>query len=443
MAEEIVFNYDDYVQRNRIYPDFYDVKSFHNQSAMLKLRKTIKERFNDYEVAMEMLRNRTTKRYFQRTYAAQTEVQSYSVKAFPAYKFILPETLADDWASTVDWHKEWPTRDHSLHQPLSAYIVQRLLGFGNVEKSLLTPNGRLLPLCADKLLNSAGTEYIRKYFESLYPDFQNWDSAQKQTWATYLFYESAVVAALFHDMGYPWQFVNRLKEHIDFADYLDEEIANLGSGDSIFNYLENHLLALPFNAYQSITDQLSEPEIRSIKEVMHKAYIKSHGFPGALAFTALTNATFTYPTPFTHEAATTKLKMEMAAVAILMHDMEGLYRKGDKCFHLSFDVDPLSCIIAMADVLEEFERPSASFENDDNNHEGIVHITYKVPCVGTNLTIEGGIFKVEYLYKTDDDADSCRKRRKEEIDNYFGIGKGFIDLTTLGITNIACDTLKV
>lgn len=440
MVDEIVFNYKDFVLNKQSYPDYYTAVSFHNQSALLELKNTVNRRYNDYEAAMNMLKKRTTKHYFQKIYSAQTDVQSYSFKSFPAYKFILPETLADDWASTVDWHKEWATRDHSLHQPLSAYIVQRLLGFGNADKSLLTPNGRLLSLCADKLLNSAGTEYIRKYFVEIYPDFQDWYPDQKKIWATCLFYETAVVAALFHDMGYPWQFVNRLKEHIGFANYIDKENTDLGSGDSIFDYLKSHLLCMPFNAYRPINDQTTMEDIQNIKDVMHRAYIKSHGLPGALAFTALTNQTFSFPEPLSHNAATTKLKMEMAAVAILMHDMEGMYREGDKCFHLSFDVDPLSCIIAMSDVLEEFERPSASFENDFNGHDGIVHIKYKVPCVATDLKIENSNMKIVYQYNTLEDANNSRKRRKEEINNYFGIGSGFIDLSALGISQVDCDT---
>ena len=98
MVDEIVFNYKDFVLNKQSYPDYYTAVSFHNQSALLELKNTVNGRYNDYEAAMNMLKKRTTKHYFQKIYSAQTDVQSYSFKSFPAYKFILPETLADDWA---------------------------------------------------------------------------------------------------------------------------------------------------------------------------------------------------------------------------------------------------------------------------------------------------------------------------------------------------------
>lgn len=440
----MTFNYLEFAKGKLDYPDSYGVTRFHNQKALSDFKEELQKIdgfCNDYDVAMSRLQQRTTSKYFQKVYAAQTRAQSYAMLSFPAYKFLLPETLADDWNSTVDWHKLHATRDHSLHQPLTAYLVQNLLGFGNANESLLTPNGRLLDICTKNLLNSPRTEYIRSYFNNLYPEFQYWEPAKKELWASRLFYEVAVVAAFFHDIGYPWQFVQRLRNHIKHGDYIKSD-TNLERGDSLYTFVQDRLLRYPFLGYSSHEGDRANPDGVDVEEVMNKAYIKTHGFPGALAFLSLADKTFKFPDIWDHNAATTKLKIEWAAVAILMHDMEGMYRDGHKYLRLSFDVDPLSCIIAMADVLEEFERPSANFENDMDGHVDIVYLTYSVPCIATHLSIEGTELKILYEYSRLEDAVKSEWYRKKEIRNYFEPEIGFIDLSTLGIDKIECTTFS-
>lgn len=444
MDDKITFSYADFVSNKLDYPDSYEVARFHNQNGLSKFKEELKGidgYCNDYDTAMTRLKQRTTSKYFQKVYAAQTRAQSYATLSFPAYKFLLPETLADDWNSTVDWHKAHATRDHSLHQPLTAYIVQNLLGYGDSSKSLLTPKGRLLDICTNNLLNSPRTEYIRKYYQNIYPEFNQWDIVKKKLWARKLFYEVAVVSAYFHDIGYPWQFVQRLKSHIKIGDYTKSD-TNLERGNSLYTYVQKRLLVNPFFGYSpfNVGDK-ENADGYNVEDVMSEAYRKSHGFPGALAFLALTDKTFTFPNVLDHNASTTILKTEWAAVAIMMHDLEGLYRDGHKYLKLSFDVDPLSCIIAMADVLEEFERPSASFENDDDDHAGVVQLTYSVPCIATHLSVVGAELNITYEYSKPEDAVKNEEYRKKEIKRYFEPGIGFIDLSALGIDKTVCNTI--
>ena len=54
-------------------------------------------------------------------------------------------------------------------------------------------------------------------------------------------------------------------------------------------------------------------------------------------------------------------------MAVMMHDMKKVYWGNNgmatlpenKHLRLRFDVDPLSCVITLADVLQDFERPCA------------------------------------------------------------------------------------
>ena len=81
----------------------------------------------------------------------------YSQLAIPAYRFILPEVLADDWLATVGWHKF--NRDHVLHQPLTAYIVLKLLtGGGDAGQAFMVDDGvSLLDACVNEILKWEGT----------------------------------------------------------------------------------------------------------------------------------------------------------------------------------------------------------------------------------------------------------------------------------------------
>lgn len=96
----------------------------------------------------------------------------------------------------------------------------------------------------------------------------------------------------------------------------------------------------------------------------------------------------------------------------------------------------------MADVLEEFERPSGCFDGEDDNHKGYVRISYDAPCVGTNIEIEGSVMKIIYIYKNFDIAKKNVGRRVREIKNYFAKGSGFIDLSALGIDEVVCKTAE-
>lgn len=57
----------------------------------------------------------------------------------------------------------------------------------------------------------------------------------------------------------------------------------------------------------------------------------------------------------------------------------------NKELQLSFDKDPLSSIVAMADLLEEFERPQAFFHDQDDKN---VLLSYNTSCVASEILTE-------------------------------------------------------
>ena len=216
------FSYDEYMGFTK-----YFVEEFHAYESLNTIRlKQLMDEYEKKELKVEdvlgRMESRVSSEYYSKVEFAQRMAMEYAEKVFPTYKFILPDALIDDWLSTVDMHRDRPTRDHSLHQPLSSYIVAKMLGFGDPNAGFKIGNGQtLLGKCAKMLYDEPKLEYLRNYVRTIDPDFDKKRNLYDLDWAGKVVYEATVVAALFHDMGYPWQYVNRLSNSIAHANYDD------------------------------------------------------------------------------------------------------------------------------------------------------------------------------------------------------------------------------
>lgn len=443
------FYYNDFVTRGFYRPNCFEVLGVVSPSEFTLLQNKYDKDGDGVDRALQSLRQRTTPEYFRKVYRAQTGALSYSKKVFPTYKFIMPDALSDDWLSTVDWHKKYPTRDHSLHQTLTAYIVANLLGNGNEEKAFALPDGgNLLGFCSEKMLTGHRMKYFRDYAKSMGIDFDDIHPDVLKQWAKDVFYEAAVISALFHDMGYPWEYVNRLAKSIEAAEY--SESMNLVCNAFLTkDSIKNRLLIYPFYGYsETIMKHASTQIEKRVVRLMERALRETHGMPGAIGFMCLNDKIQRYRQIPRFKEASYRLILDWAAVGIMMHDMVGLYwddkdKKTPKnsFLRLSFDLDPLSSIVSMADILEEFYRPYARFKVVSNKKkEKRVELCYDFPCVKTEMYLQGSILQIRYIYKEKKEAALSRKRRKNEVKDYFAPSTGFIDLSTMGITSVECDT---
>ena len=168
-------------------------------------------------MVFDELCKRMSRKYYQEVFLAQLKALHFASRYFPAYAIIMPEDLAEDWLATVDFHKKF-ARDHSLHQPLTAYVVAKLLGFGDERLALPVPMGcgNLLGVCADNIVS--GKHSLQEYAISAgLPGnlFANLVLA-RSFWKN-MFYKTAVLSALFHDIGYPWQYVGRIKDSLTMS----------------------------------------------------------------------------------------------------------------------------------------------------------------------------------------------------------------------------------
>ena len=393
---------------------------------------------NDISNAFNELKKRTSKTYFHKIYPVQSRTLGYASTSFPAYRFILPEVITEDWIATVDWHKF--QRDHVLHQPLTAYIALKLLGSSSGSRSIgfiLPSKDRLIEKCVDEILKFEGTAYLKKYLlECGVLDKSAWlTPGKRQKWLwTQLFTETAYLAAVFHDLGYPWQYVGLLGDKLEPATapaMIKEEAIE----HSILSSFENRLIYIAMNGY-NITNP-STPAIwrRELSEQTQKAVTGTHGFPGALGFLFLNDCVRKFPDK--NFSPIRQLCVEWAAVAIMMHDMSKIYHGEGKIPampHLRLDarVDPLSALITLSDILQDFERPVGKFSAGRTHSVGL---RYNHSCKYTEMSLSGGTLKITYKMENKDLAFK-RSKLPDEQTEFFDSRYGYLNLKAWGIDSV-------
>ncbi|MBI9068753.1 MAG: hypothetical protein JEZ09_15770 [Salinivirgaceae bacterium] len=388
--------------------------------------------------AFRELKKRTGKNYFNKVYPAQSTALSFSEKSFPAYRFLLPEVLVDDWLSIVDFHKKH-SRDHALHQPLTAYIVYKLLGGGISKKSLKIGDKYLLDLCVDQIFSSPKTNYLKEYVLNLGANSSDVldllldNTISREFWKS-LFFETAIVSAIFHDVGYPWQYINRLNHSLSSSDFSPNNLAS--NSKFVYETFQDRLILFPFNGYNSLTKNTPSNWNEKLLNLISSSLSKTHGFPGALGFLYLNDITREFPTkkklPFHHFC------VDWAALGIMMHDLGKIYVGDSSCppengqMRLEFDRDPLSCIITLADLLEEFERPNVDFDVYTESSK----YKYDFACLSSKVTFANNILKIEYKYKDRNGVANKLPFIAKEEKEFFDSDYGYLDFSSIGIDKV-------
>lgn len=433
------FSVDLFKQKGIQFPTTFKMRESLDFQKLYGLERQFSEKGIKIETALKRLKKRTSAEYYNHIQAAQTETQKFAINMFPPYKLLLPDVLMDDWLSIMGPHQK-NRRDHSLHQPLTAFVISELLGGGKAGQGLIMPSGKtLLEECTRMFLEMPGTKYLRDYYEKLYLNNLPPEGYIRKTWARAIFYHTAIIAAVFHDIGYPWQFLNKVGGGIELVN--KEGVGMPAStGGSIMNYIENRLLVYPFYSYSDIPQNKPVTSWeRDIVRHIDDAYKNTHGFPGALAFMYLNDAVRKFIGDNNIKQAENRFIQDWATVGIMMHDMVGRYYGKNKGpdqprFHLSIDKDPLSCLIAMADILEEFGRPLANY---CVYNKGIV-TRFKYPCDSTKVEVKGNTLEITYTYSSKAEKARNEAWRRNEVEDYFRVPSGYIDLEEIGIKSVSC-----
>lgn len=394
--------------------------------------------------ALRELQMRTGREYFQKTYPLQARTLDYSARSFPAYRFILPEVMSEDWLAIVDWGKF--QRDHVLHQPLAGYVVLKLLDGDGKDGPLSMPSGRtILDACVESILRWEGTSYVRDFLLGcgLHEDdpiLAPGSPIARQVWRTF-FREAAYVAAVFHDLGYPWQYAERMYSNLSGMN--SPATMKNRSASQVVDHFGHRLLFHALRGYQKPDSASPSRWAAQVASMTDAALSNTHGLPGALGFLHLNDAVRRFPCDA--QSPLHLLCVEWAAVAIMMHDMGRIYwGKGrlagtpeNPSLRLSFARDPLSTLIAFADVLQEFERPSAGF-GPTGGKDGAtrVAISYGTACSATELGLESGSLTIRYRMCDPVSRSIKRKSIADEERDYFDPRYGFLDMQSIGIGRV-------
>lgn len=393
--------------------------------------------------AYKELRKRTGNVYFHKTYPLQSRTLDYSTRAFPAYRFILPEVLSEDWLAIVDWGKF--QRDHVLHQPLCGYIILKLLE----NETMVYPNGKsLLQTCVDSILSWDRTSYIKEFLidvgmnpkdELLKAD----KTIAINVWKA-LFIEAAYVAAVFHDLGYPWQYAERVQNNLNGMN--SPLIHPHRSSEQIVNQYGHRFFFYALNGYKR-QDQ-STPSIwkQQLVELVEKALTNRHGLSGALGFLFLNDCLRRYPSP--NRNPLHLLLIEWVTMAIMMHDMKDIYwgegynsgTPDNPFLRIGFNNDPLSALVTLVDVIQEFERPTVAYGYTERKKTVTLH--YQEACSQTEFEIDdNSILHLRYTMKTLGDLAIKSLSLGEEQTKYFDTRSGYLDLSSLGIEGVEMTAL--
>jgi len=391
--------------------------------------------------ALQEVQCRTGWNYFGKTYPLQARTLMYSAKAFPAYRFILPEVMTEDWLAIVDWGKF--QRDHVLHQPLCGYVILKLL-------ELTLANGSsLLDECVNKILRWKETTYIRDFLihygiSPRDPIIQSDNPVAHRVWRIW-FREAAYMAAIFHDLGYPWQYAERLQCNLDGIN--TPAIRPNSSAEQIIELFKYRLLFYVLNGYKMPEAVSPSTWHEKIRGITNMALTQTHGFPGALGFLHLNDCIRKYPSP--RESPMHLLCIEWAALAIMMHDMTKVYwGSGSKTdtgtpdnsfLRLNFDRDPLSAIVALTDIIQDFERPSAVFNTDTCPRcpNGVL-LRYDIACDATELEVDTHSATWTIRYRMKDTRALARKLKTiaKENRSLFDYRYGYFDISSLEINKM-------
>jgi hypothetical protein len=384
------------------------------------------------ETTKNALEQRMGGEYFSKYDRARTLSLGYANTVFPAYSMLYLDIACEDWLSLVDFHKGFG-RDHSVHQPLTAYIVSKLLG-GGKENAGFEICGETLMKKALDAINDTGCQYLRDrlaFYDSASPLLQG-----DRDLLRIVFYQTAIITAMYHDLGYPWQFIERMH------DFLKDDILLCGRlkydeegavNPIVSNYIvahNNELMFRPFYDYGK--GGLTTAHIN--EKVFEKYLHESHGLPGALAYWAY-NAEY-HTGAGERTAGLIKFCQEWTSLAILMHDMQKAYDKHGFA-RLDFKSDPLSFIIALADTLEDFNRPNATI-NADGTGMGC-QITYSFPSLSVELIENGGVGMLKFAVVEKERANQEKYKRNDQR-NLFDEG-GYFDLASVGLTSMTIDIM--
>ena len=264
--------------------------------------------------------------------------------------------------------------------------------------------------------------------------------------------ETLQIASLFHDMGYSWQLIGEINTKLKPANSLIEPIP---SSESIYLTYKERMLFLPFNEYAYIcNNNIPGYWEKPFLDTINLTLAKTHGIYSAIVLMYLFDSTrFTQPSK---SNCFHQLAIDWASLAIMMHDMNKVYwntSKGSETkktkpknpqLRLKFSVDPISFILTLSDIIQDFHRPFAIFKKEpkvkkvkeNKTKKNVIH--YDSSCKKVRLDINATAMTISYCF---DKKQQLKMKQKEfylqkEKFEYFDSQHGFFDINDFGLKSV-------
>jgi len=377
--------------------------------------------------ALDSVSNRMPSSMVEYLYFSQILYYQISKVVFPGIVRGLPKLIHDDWLGSLSY--EISSRDHIIHQPMVAFISDQLLSI-----RLPMTDDTLQEWIVDSLKQRQDrpSSYVIDYMKSL-------GTTSNDTFRDLTIREAIettiTIASLYHDIGYPWQFVNKLSDTLD-------GVPNSVSGvqfdlTQFVDTYKGRMFFLPFFGYQSNIDTqfVNQHLIELTANYTHSLY-------SSLCLLTLKDSMASYPkTPSLYDFC-----VEWAALGVLMHDFGRIYESKDQkgglirprypFLRLSFSKDPISSLLVLSDYLQEFKRPRAKFSKIN----GDVSVKYVCNCNKCTVEIIDNKLLIKFYYS--ELTIEMKRDALSERDRLFDRHYGFLDLSDIGVSEVIVECIQ-
>lgn len=126
----------------------------------------------------------------------------------------------------------------------------------------------------------------------------------------------------------------------------------------------------------------------------------------------------------------------------ITHDMREIYWGRDSNsipenphLRIKVSVDPLSAIIALADLLEDFQRPATLFTRNEPDQ---VTVVYSHACEFTELDWNDNLTTLRIVFGERDSASFAQKLPflSSDMREYFDKSYGYMDFSEFGVSRV-------
>jgi len=197
--------------------------------------------------------------------------------------------------------------------------------------------------------------------------------------------------------------------------------------------------------YQTIGAPHAARWVNEIEETTKSLLTGTHGFPGSIGFLYLNDCLQPKKRMLRDGFRFRQLCVEWAALAILMHDAEKVYRE-KSYLRLSMKKDPLSFVLTLADSIQDFARCSATFPHAEEREaeDKEIKMKYKEPCEDVEIDWDATRKELQVTYRMNGHARTVQKRGfiNGEAHSLFDPGNGYLDLSGSGLSRVKLNAVE-